>query len=49
MLVLLPLGWLAGSVLMARRDLPQSGGFQSVARELTLRQSPSARVLDRSG
>jgi high-affinity iron transporter len=32
LLVLLPLGWLAGSAVMARRELPQSSGFQTVAR-----------------
>jgi high-affinity iron transporter len=32
MLVLLPLGWLAASSIKARRDLPQSGGLQSVVR-----------------
>ena len=32
MLVLLPVAWLAASVLRSRRDLPQAGGFQTVAR-----------------
>ena len=32
MLVVLPVAWLAGSALKARRDLPQSGGLQSAVR-----------------
>jgi high-affinity iron transporter len=30
MLVLLPIGWLAGSTLFARRDLPQAGRIPTV-------------------
>ncbi len=32
MLVLLPVGWLAGSALFGKRGIPQTGGFPNVAR-----------------